>query len=276
MRDEEYCISFNGDATSPAEVDLQALPLHMRAAQVQHKSLLVNGGKMSAQARQKAPLDRTSGLVKQKPSVDKPSAPGKQKPPLDRVKQRPSSQKPPSQKPSSNKFSVPVKQKPPLGKTAAQIPEKPSLDKTVSQVSSSQDRIALRIQQESSLDKTAPQVSSSQEDIMHTNSHDPILKRQHVAEWLFQSQHQAKQEEASSNEVHREEQKVHHQTDEIKMPTKRTVYLSDTFVQFPETKVGAQAMVKVRLCNRDIIGHNFVVLKPSRPFSVSHINFEIG
>lgn len=258
MRDEEYCISFNGDATSPARVGLQTPPLHMGATQVQPKSLLVNGGKMPAQMRQKASLDRTSGPVKQRPSPGKTSAPGRQKPPLDRASVA-------KQKPPSNKMSVTAKQKPPLGKTAAQVPQKLS----------SQDKTALRVQRESSLDRLAPQASSSQ-DIVHTNSHDPILKRQHVAEWLFQSQHQAKLGGTPSSKVHWEEQEVQHQTDRTKMPTKRTVYLSDTFVQFPDTMVGAQAMVKVRLCNRDTIGHKFVVLKPSRPFSVSHINFEIG
>lgn len=118
------------------------------------------------------------------------------------------------------------------------------------------------------------------QDTEHAKSHDPILKsreilkQQHVADWLFQNQHQAKHKGPLSSRVHWEEKASSNNVK--RSPTKRSVYLSNTFVQFPDTMVGAESMVKVRLCNRDVTGHHFSVIKPSRPFRVSHINFEIG
>ena len=118
----------------------------------------------------------------------------------------------------------------------------------------------------------------------HANalSHDPALKshdlkQQHVAEWLFQTQHQAENEERARTErlSHRVAEPSNRVNKNAKKQ-KRTVYLSNTFVQFPETSVRTQSMVKVRLCNRDTVGHTFSVIRPSRPFSVAHVNFEIG
>lgn len=122
---------------------------------------------------------------------------------------------------------------------------------------------------------------SSVAHMQNSGSHDPSLpshdlvlqshvipKQESVAQWLFQTQ----------NLVKRENGNIQLSSGKTKgvMSPKRIVYLSDSLIQFPKTAVGAQSMVKVRLCNRDTTGHSFSVIKPSEPFNVAHLNFDLG
>ena len=122
---------------------------------------------------------------------------------------------------------------------------------------------------------------SSLAHVPNPGSHDPTLpspdlilqsrvipKQESVAQWLFQTQ----------NLVKRENGNVRSSSDKTKrvMSSQQTVYLSDSFVQFPKTAVGGRSMVKVRLCNRDTMGHSFAVIKPPEPFKVTHLNFDLG
>jgi hypothetical protein len=247
VKDEEYNISFNGEASSPVEVGSQAPPMPAGSVGVRHR-VLVNGERASTKMRQRASSGGTSIPVKQKVPLIKASK-----------------QKPPNPKEKGSQQRLPVDKKKALSEKA--LPggtrQKLSLDGTV--------------QQKPPVDRTAaqaePQGDPSSLDVVHGNSRDPILKRQNVAEWLFKTQNYSKEGGTSSNRVHWD---VQTSGDLKKLSAKRLVYLSDSLVQFPETMVGAQAMVKVRLCNRDTVGHTFAVIKPSRPFSVNHINFEIG
>ena len=98
-------------------------------------------------------------------------------------------------------------------------------------------------------------------------SHDPTLqshaaeKQQHVAEWLYHTQqHQEDGGKAQSKKV---------------SPPKKSVYLSETCLEFPKTAVGSQVTMKVRVCNRDSVTHHFRVIKPSKPFIVNHFNFSL-
>lgn len=202
--------------------------------------------KPSAKARQKPPSGSTSksaAPVKRKSLSGKPSAQGKRKPQQDSSSAQGQQESPPG--------SGQEQWKPPL-----------------------QVKRSAQEQQESPLQDRGSAQEQPPRDTVHAKSHDPILKsheilkQQHVAEWLFQNQHQVKSKGPSSSRVHWEDNK--------RSPKRRTVYLSNTFVQFPETMVGAESVVKVRLCNRDVTGHSFSVIKPSRPFSVRHVNFEIG
>ena len=103
--------------------------------------------------------------------------------------------------------------------------------------------------------------------------HDPTLqahdadKQQHVADWLYHTQqHRGSQEDAPPGG------KV--QSKKVS-PPKKSVYLSETCLEFPKTAVGSQVTVKVRVCNRDTVTHHFTVIKPSKPFSVNHFNFSL-
>ena len=90
-------------------------------------------------------------------------------------------------------------------------------------------------------------------------SRDPVLtshysQKQHIAKWLSQTRHNQPL---------------------LAKKTKKTVYLSEELIRFPEAKVGDKLTVKVRVCNRDSVGHDFEVLKPSSPFSVDHLTFKL-
>ena len=91
-------------------------------------------------------------------------------------------------------------------------------------------------------------------------SHDP-QKQQHIAQWLSDNRRHMTQ--VTSGGAKRTS------------PEKKVVYLSEQFVQFPDTEVGSNSKVKVRLCNRDIVTHSFEVIRPSRPFTVDHHRFSL-
>lgn len=251
MKNEEHSISFNAAASSLPSVGLQTPPLPTLEEQ---NRPLRNGER---EGKQKAASDRVSGLVKQREPLNE--GPGKQKPPLDRSSVAKKQRYPLSKTsdPVRQKGKSQVHRKAPSG--AKMVKDKPPLDESTPQkAASDKDAAPPRVPQEP--DPT---------DLVHTNSQDSILKRQNVAEWLFKTQNYAKHNGTSAHMVQRDEQSN-------KLSAKRTVYLSDSSVQFPETLVGAQAMVKVRLCNRDTVSHSFAVIKPSQPFSVMHVNFDIG
>ena len=100
---------------------------------------------------------------------------------------------------------------------------------------------------------SGPTLASVGSHDLFSQSHD-TQKQKQVAQWLFQNQHEAKKSSG----------------------TKRIVYLSDSLLEFPDTTVGSQSKVKVRLCNRDSTTHNIKVLRPSRPFGVDHTSISLG
>lgn len=59
-------------------------------------------------------------------------------------------------------------------------------------------------------------------------------------------------------------------------PPRRSVYLKDEEVEFPDTKPGSKSTVKVRVCNRDNARYKFHIIKPIAPFKVDHQTFELG
>ena len=118
---------------------------------------------------------------------------------------------------------------------------------------------------------TTTRVQNSHQAI--SKSSNPLLpthgteKQQHVAEWLFRTQqHHGKPEGTSAGK------KL--QMKKTSLP-KKSVYLSETLLDFPRTAAGTQVVVKVRVCNRDSVTHHFTVIKPSKPFSVNHLNFSL-
>ena len=90
-------------------------------------------------------------------------------------------------------------------------------------------------------------------------------KRRHVAKWVSQTKH-----------LLPESSDLREQENERFSADKKMVYLSKSFILFPDTPVGSQAMVKVPVNNRDSLGHSLEVIKPSPPFSVSHRSFNLG
>ena len=272
MKDEELSISFNAVASSLAKVGLQTPPLPTQERRPLHNEerkgkQRAASDRASGSVKQKLPVDasdRASGSVKQKLPLDED--PGRLKPPLDR------STLPARQKHLLNRTSAPVRQKEKSQKvpsgTKAVIKQKPASDESApkEQRKAPSDKKAAPVMQKPPLEQ---QQMDPTANLVRTNSQDSIHKRQNVAEWLFKTQNYAKNGGTSANKVQWDEQSK-------KLPTKRIVYLSDSSLQFPETLVGAQAMVKVRLCNRDTIAHHFAVIKPSQPFSVIHVSFEIG
>ncbi len=94
---------------------------------------------------------------------------------------------------------------------------------------------------------------------------NPADKQRHVAKWLSQTKrHLLEPQDENSGEVKKA------------VGTKKMVYLSKTFIQFPDTTVGSRTMIKVPVNNRDSEGQVLEVIKPSPPFSVSHRNFNLG
>jgi len=90
-------------------------------------------------------------------------------------------------------------------------------------------------------------------------------KRRHVAKWVSQTKHHLPE---SLDPSDRENKRF--------SADKKMVYLSKSFILFPDTPVGSQAMVKIPVNNRDSVGHSLEVIKPSSPFSVSHRSFNLG
>ena len=89
-------------------------------------------------------------------------------------------------------------------------------------------------------------------------------KQRHVAKWLSQT----KRHLPEPSDPNRENKRI--------SADKKMVYLSKSFIQFPDTEVGSRAMFKVPVNNRDSIGHSMEVIKPSAPFSVNHRTFNLG
>lgn len=59
-------------------------------------------------------------------------------------------------------------------------------------------------------------------------------------------------------------------------PSSKTfIYMSTDYVNFPETKVGEQTMIKIRVINKDTCTHQFQVIRPQSPFFVVHHEFEL-
>ena len=59
-------------------------------------------------------------------------------------------------------------------------------------------------------------------------------------------------------------------------PPRRSIYLKDEEVDFPNTEPGSKSTMKVRVCNRDNARYKFNVIKPVAPFKVDHHTFELG
>lgn len=59
-------------------------------------------------------------------------------------------------------------------------------------------------------------------------------------------------------------------------PPRKSVYIKDEQVEFPPTSPGSTSTLKVRVCNRDALRYKFDVVRPSPPFSVDHLSFELG